>query len=50
MDNFFNTIEEVIEDIKQGKPIIIVDDYDTHNNWLLVQQRESDIRNINSYG
>lgn len=31
MDNFFNTIEEVIEDIKQGKPIIIVDDYDTDN-------------------
>jgi 3,4-dihydroxy 2-butanone 4-phosphate synthase/GTP cyclohydrolase II len=31
MENFFNTIEEVIADIKQGKPIIIVDDYD-HNN------------------
>lgn len=31
MDNFFNTIEEVIDDIKQGKPIIIVDDYDNDN-------------------
>lgn len=31
MDNFFNSIEEVIQDIKQGKPIIIVDDYDEEN-------------------
>lgn len=31
MENFFNSIEEVIADIKQGKPIIIVDDYDADN-------------------
>ncbi len=31
MDNLFNTIEEVLEDIKIGKPIILVDDYDEDN-------------------
>lgn len=31
MENFFNSIEEIIEDIKEGKPIIIVDDYDPDN-------------------
>lgn len=31
MENYFNTIDEVVEDIKQGKPIIIVDDYDADN-------------------
>ena len=31
MDNLFHTIEEVLGDIKQGKPIIIVDDYDEDN-------------------
>lgn len=31
MNEFFNTIEEVLEDIKKGKPIIIVDDYDPDN-------------------
>jgi 3,4-dihydroxy 2-butanone 4-phosphate synthase/GTP cyclohydrolase II len=31
MDNLFNTIEEVLDDIKQGKPIILVDDYDEDN-------------------
>lgn len=31
MENFFNSIEEIIADIKEGKPIIIVDDYDPDN-------------------
>lgn len=31
MDNLFNTIEEVLEDIKAGKPVILVDDYDEDN-------------------
>lgn len=31
MDNLFHTVEEVLEDIKVGKPIILVDDYDKDN-------------------
>ena len=31
MANLFNTIEEVLEDIKHGKPVILVDDYDEDN-------------------
>src|SRR5690606_16709552 len=31
MENLFNTIEEVLEDIKKGIPIILVDDYDEDN-------------------
>lgn len=31
MDNFFNTIEEVLVEIKAGRPIILVDDYDEDN-------------------
>ena len=32
----FNSIEEAIEDIKKGKPIIIVDDEDRENEGDLV--------------
>lgn len=32
MDNIFNTVEEVLEDIKLGNPIILVDDYDEDNS------------------
>lgn len=32
----FNTIEEAIEDIKQGKMIIVVDDEDRENEGDLV--------------
>ncbi|VEU82684.1 GTP cyclohydrolase II [Acholeplasma hippikon] len=41
MENFFHSIEEVLEDIKQGKPIIIVDDYDTDNtgDFLVAAQK-----------
>ncbi len=31
MHNLFNTIEEVLEEIKLGRPIILVDDYDEDN-------------------
>lgn len=31
MGDFFNSIEEILEDIKIGKPVIIVDDYDLDN-------------------
>ena len=31
----FNTIEEAIEDIKQGRMIIVVDDEDRENEGIL---------------
>lgn len=31
MENFFDSIEDVLNDVKIGKPIIIVDDYDVDN-------------------
>lgn len=36
IQNFFNSIDEVIEDLKEGKPIIIVDDYDKDNTGNLL--------------
>lgn len=48
MENLFNTIEEVIEDLKQGKPIIITDDYDTLNTGdFLVAAEKVTIKTLN---
>ncbi len=40
MDNLFNTVEEVLEDIKAGKPVILVDDYDVDNTGDFVVAAE----------
>ncbi len=40
MANLFNTIEEVLEDIKHGKPVILVDDYDEDNTGDFVVAAE----------
>ena len=40
MDNLFHTVEEVLEDIKAGKPIILVDDYDEDNTGDFVVAAE----------
>ena len=40
MDNLFNTVEEVLEDIKAGKPFILVDDYDVDNTGDFVVAAE----------
>lgn len=40
MNNLFNSIEEIIEDIKNGKPVILVDDYDEDNTGDFVVAAE----------
>ena len=36
MERKFNTIEEAIEEIRNGKPIVIVDDEDRENEGDLI--------------
>ena len=36
----FNTIEEAIEDVKQGKMVIVVDDGEKENDGVLVAAGE----------
>ena len=40
MERKFNTIEEAIEEIKNGKPIVIVDDEDRENEGDLFINRK----------
>jgi len=39
-DNFFNTVEEAIEDIKAGKPVLIADDENRENEGDLICSAE----------
>ena len=41
MERKFNTIEEAIEEIKNGKPIVIVDDEDRENEGDLFLPAEA---------
>ena len=34
MDNKFNTIDEILEDIKNGKIVVMIDDEDRENEGM----------------
>ena len=45
MDNKFNSIDEILEDIKNGKIVVMIDDEDRENEGDGSESGRSDFRN-----
>ena len=48
-ENGFNTVEEALEDLRQGKLILVTDDPDRENEGDLSVRQNCNHRNINSW-